>query len=153
MDTQTAPPGVTRSEMSRTMGISADMSHNGTEQECRHEIVQRDATNAATKPLTEDAHLKIICKTGSSQNKKQHAFGCVYIYTVVNGCQITIVCVAGVHSELSDQCLATRNRKPPGSTKICASTVRNIEHHDVVSSGFFAAKFRDKHPQVWTKQA
>jgi len=31
--------------------------------------------------------------------------------------------------------------------------VREIEHHDVVSSGIFADEFRDKGPQEWTKQA
>jgi len=31
-------------------------------------------------------------------------------------------------------------------------TVREIEHHDVVSSGIFADNFRDKGPQEWTKQ-
>jgi len=30
---------------------------------------------------------------------------------------------------------------------------RKIEHHNVVSSGIFADKFLDNHPQEWTKQA
>ena len=32
-------------------------------------------------------------------------------------------------------------------------TVHEDEHHDDVSSGIFADKFGDKHPQEWTKQA
>ena len=32
-------------------------------------------------------------------------------------------------------------------------TVREIEHHDVVSSGIFADEFPDKRPREWTKQA
>jgi hypothetical protein len=31
-------------------------------------------------------------------------------------------------------------------------TFREIEHHDVVSSGILADEFRDKGPRVWTKQ-
>jgi hypothetical protein len=32
-------------------------------------------------------------------------------------------------------------------------TVRESEHHDVVSSGVFADEFADKHPHERTKQA
>jgi hypothetical protein len=32
-------------------------------------------------------------------------------------------------------------------------TVRNIEHHDVVSSGILVDEFPDEHPGEWTKQA
>jgi hypothetical protein len=32
-------------------------------------------------------------------------------------------------------------------------TVREIEHHDVVSSGILPDAFREKGPQEWTKQA
>ena len=39
------------------------------------------------------------------------------------------------------------------STKAFIRTVREIEHHDVVSSGIFADEFRDKGPREWTKQA
>jgi len=31
--------------------------------------------------------------------------------------------------------------------------VREIEHHDIVSSGIFADEFPDKRPREWTKQA
>ena len=31
--------------------------------------------------------------------------------------------------------------------------VREIEHHDVVSSGIFTDEFPDKHPWEWTRQA
>jgi len=31
--------------------------------------------------------------------------------------------------------------------------VREIEHHDVFSSGIFADEFHDKGPREWTKQA
>jgi hypothetical protein len=90
MDTETPQPGVTGSESSRTTGVSADTSHHGTQPERRLQLVHRDAANPATKHMTQDAHLKIVCKTGSSKNQKQHAIGCEYIYTVVNGCQITV---------------------------------------------------------------
>jgi hypothetical protein len=48
----------------------------GTQHELRPKLVHHDAANAATKHMTQDAHLKIVRKTGSSINKKQHAVGC-----------------------------------------------------------------------------
>jgi len=38
----------------------------------------------------EDAHLKIIRKTGSRKNKKQHAVGCEYIHIEAKGGQLTV---------------------------------------------------------------
>jgi hypothetical protein len=61
-----------------------------TRQERRHKLVYSDAANAATKHMTQDAYLKIIRKTGSSKNKKQHMVGCEYIHTEVTGGQLTI---------------------------------------------------------------
>jgi len=37
--------------------------------------------------------------------------------------------------------------------KAFVRTVREIEHHDVVSSGIFPNEFRDKGPWEWSKQA
>jgi len=45
-----------------------------------------------------------------------------------------------------------RNGKPPWSTKAFIGTVREIEHHHIVSSGIFADIFCDKGPWEWTKQ-
>ena len=39
------------------------------------------------------------------------------------------------------------------STKVFVHTVREIEHHDVVSYGIFADEFPDEHHREWTKQA
>ena len=36
--------------------------------------------------------------------------------------------------------------------KAFVRTVRDIEQHDVVSSGMFAHEFPDKNPREWTKQ-
>jgi hypothetical protein len=66
------------------------MSLIGTQQERRHQLLHRKAADAATKHMTQDAHLKIICNTGSSTNKKQHAVGCEYLHTMVNGHQLTV---------------------------------------------------------------
>jgi hypothetical protein len=62
----------------------------GTQQERRHKLVHRDAANAAAKHMTQDAHLKIIIKTGSSKNKKQHAVGCESIHIEAKDCQLTV---------------------------------------------------------------
>jgi len=37
--------------------------------------------------------------------------------------------------------------------KALVRTIREIEHHDVISSGIFADEFRGKGPREWTKQA
>jgi len=70
-------------------GATNDTELLGTQQECRHKLVQRDAANVATKHMTQDAHLKIVRKTGSSKHKKQHAVGCKNILIVANGGQLT----------------------------------------------------------------
>jgi hypothetical protein len=40
--------------------------------------------------MSQDAHLKIVPKTGSSKNRKQHAVGCDYIHIEANGGQLTV---------------------------------------------------------------
>ena len=129
------------------------MSPFDTQQECKQQLLHRDTASAATKNKTQDAHLIIVRKTGSSTNKKQHAVGCEYIHTVVNGHQLTIHNVAGVRRKLHDQFIAGRKRKSPWSTKAFVLTVCEIEHHNVLNSWIFADELQDKHPQQWTKQA
>jgi hypothetical protein len=85
----------------------------GTQQERRHKLVHRDAADAATKHMTQDAKLKIVRKTGSWRNKKHHAVGCEYIHIDAIGGQLTIQRTAGVLRELRDKFIAARNGKPP----------------------------------------
>jgi len=153
MDTQPPQPGRSWSESSPLVGASSNMSLIGTQQERRHQLVHCNAANAVTKNMTQDAHLKIVGKTGTSTNKKQLAVGWEYIHTVVNGRQIAVCHTVGVLRELRDQFIATRIGKPPWSTKTFVRTVHKIEHHDEVTSGIFADEFRDMHPREWTKQA
>jgi hypothetical protein len=40
--------------------------------------------------MTQGAHLKIVRKTGSSKNKRQHAVGGEYIDIEANGGQLTV---------------------------------------------------------------
>jgi hypothetical protein len=103
--------------------------------------------------MTQDAHLKIVRKTGSRRNKKQHAVGCEYINIDVIGGQLPVYRTAGAHRGLCNEFIPARNGKPPRSTKAIVRTVREIEHLDVVSSGIFADEFSDKRPCEWTKQA
>jgi hypothetical protein len=70
-------------------GATSNTELLGIQQERRQKLVHRGAANVATKHMTQDAHLKIIRKTGSSKNKKQHAVGCRYILIVANGGQLT----------------------------------------------------------------
>jgi len=89
MDTQPPPAGECRSNTGRLPGATSSTELLGTQQECRHKLVHRDAANVATKHMTQDAHLKVVRKTGSSKIKKQHAVGCEYIMMVANSGQLT----------------------------------------------------------------
>ena len=89
MDTQPPPAGESGSNTGRLAGTTSNMELLGTQQESRHKLVHRNAANVATKHMTQDAHLKIVRKTGSSKNYKQHAVGCEYILIVANGGQLT----------------------------------------------------------------
>jgi len=89
MDTQPPPAGQSGSNTGRLAGATSNTELPGTQQERRHKFVHRDAANGSTKHMTQDAQLKIVCKTGSSKNKKQHAVGCDYIIIVANGGQLT----------------------------------------------------------------
>jgi len=128
-------------------GVSSDTSHNGTQQERRHQLVNCNAANAASKHMTQDAHLKIVFETRSSKNQTQHEIGCKYIHTMVNGGQITVSHIAGVRRELHDQFIAAHNGKPPWSRKAFVRTFRGIDEHDVVSSGIFVYEFHVQHPR------
>jgi hypothetical protein len=90
MDAQPLPPGESGSNTGRLAGATSSMEILGTQQEHRQKLVHHDAANAATKHMTEHAHLKIVHKTGSSKNKKQHAVGCEYIHIKANGGELTV---------------------------------------------------------------
>jgi len=90
MDIQPPPPGKSGSNIGRLVGAKSNKEILGTQQERRHKLVHSDAAHAATKHMTQDAHLKIIRKTGSSKNKKQYAVGCEYIHIEANGGQLTV---------------------------------------------------------------
>jgi len=89
MDTQPPPAGESGSNTGRLAGTTSDTELLGTQQERRQKLVHRNAANVATKHMTQDAHLKIVRKPGSSKNKKQHAVGCKYILIVANGGPLT----------------------------------------------------------------
>jgi len=69
-----------------------------------------------------------------------------------DGVQLTTSCTVGLRRELHNEFIAARNGNPPWSSKALVCTVREMEHHDVVSSGIFADEFPDKHPREWMKQ-
>jgi len=153
MDTQPSPPGESGWNTGRLAGATLNMDIFSTQPERRHKLVHRDAANVATKHMRQDAHWNIVRKTGSSKKDKQHAVGCESIHIEVMGGQFTVWSTAGVRWELRNEFIAAPNEKPPSSTKAFVRTVREIEHHDVVSSGMFAVEFPDKHSREWTKQA
>jgi len=73
---QTPQPDVIQSESSRTTGASSNEPLAETQQQRRHQLVHYDAAIAATKNMAQDAHLKIVRKTGRSNNRQQHEIGC-----------------------------------------------------------------------------
>jgi hypothetical protein len=90
MPTQTPQPGENGTEPGRSPSVSPNMSLSGTLQEHRHQFIHCNAVNVATKNMTQDAHLKIVSKTESSMNKKQHAIGCEYIHLTVYDGQLPL---------------------------------------------------------------
>jgi hypothetical protein len=146
MDTHQLPHGESGYNTGRLAGARSTMAILCTQQERRHKLAHRDAVNAATTHITQDTHLNIIRKTGSSKNKMQHTVGCEYIHIDANCSQLILECTQGVHRQLGNPFVSARNGQPPLSTKALLSTVREIIHHDVVISGIFADECPDKHP-------
>jgi len=129
METQPPQPGESGSESSQLAGATSNTSLIGTLKECRHQLVHHDPADAANIYMTQDAHWTFVPTTGSGNIVKQHAVECNYMHIVVNSRQLTVYHTAGVCKELRGQFIAGRNRKPPWSTKGCAHTVCETEHH------------------------
>jgi hypothetical protein len=90
MDTQPPPPCESGSITGRLAAATTNTDILGTQQERRHKLVHRNAADAATKHMTQDANLKILRKTGSRRNKKQLAVGCGYIHIDAISGQLTV---------------------------------------------------------------
>ena len=88
MATQPPQTGESGSELSETTGAVSNASLEATQQQCRHRLVHYEAANVATENMTQDAHLKTVCKTGCSTNKKQHAITGEYVHIMVHGHQL-----------------------------------------------------------------
>jgi hypothetical protein len=149
MDIQSPPPGERGSNTGRLAGATSNTDNHSTQQERRHKVVNTDAANAATKHMTQNAHWKIVHKTGSRKNQKQHVLGCECNLIKATGGQWIVECGARVHRVLRNKFIAARNGKPPWLAKALVRTVHEIEHHDIVSSGILADEFPDKHPRQW----
>jgi hypothetical protein len=76
MDSQPPLPGESGLNSSQVAGGTLNTEIVGTQQERRQELVHRDAANAATNYITQNAYLKMIRMTRSSKNQKQHADEC-----------------------------------------------------------------------------
>jgi len=73
MDMQPPLPGESRSHQGGLAGAITNTEILGTQRERSHQLVHRDAANAATKLMMQNAHLHIVRNTGSSKNEMQHA--------------------------------------------------------------------------------
>jgi hypothetical protein len=90
MHTQPPPPGKKGSNTGPLAGATSNMAILGTQHESRQKFVHCDTADAATEHMPQDAHLKIVRKTGSSKNKTPHAVGCEYIHKEANGGQLSV---------------------------------------------------------------
>jgi len=90
MDTQPPPPGESGLNTGRLAGAKSNTEILGTQQERRQKLVHRDAADVATKHMTQDAHLKIVRKTGSRRKKNRNAVGCEYIHIDAISGQFTV---------------------------------------------------------------
>jgi len=88
MAPETLQPGVIGAESSRTTGASSNAPPSETPQRHRHQLVHPDAAIIATEDITQDAHLKLVHKTRSSNNKKQHWIVCESIQLNVEDGQL-----------------------------------------------------------------
>jgi len=147
MAPQTPQQGESGTESSRMTGTSSNMPPAETQLQRRHHVAQHDAENAAIKIMTLDAQLHIIHRTGRSENTKQHMSRCQYSQIELDCSQVLVYPAPGVYRELSDQFIPARDRKPPWSSKAVVSTVCEIEHHDIGSSGIIADKVIDQNPR------
>jgi hypothetical protein len=71
-------------ESSRTTSASSNALRGMTQQQHRHQLLHRDAATVANENMTQDTHLTMVRKTGSSKNKKQHAIGCESIHICIH---------------------------------------------------------------------
>jgi len=91
MDTQPPKQEESGFKSSWVPGATLHTSVIGTPQECRCLLVHPDAANTATRTNTQDAHLTIVRRTGSSKNKNKHAVGCKYMHVMVKGRRLTVI--------------------------------------------------------------
>jgi len=81
------PPqsGAIGSESSCTTGTLSNSPSAEIQQQCSHLYVHCNAAIEATKNIPQDAHLKMVHKTGLRKNMKQHAIGCESLHVDVQG--------------------------------------------------------------------
>lgn len=75
----------------------------------------------------------------------EHAIACESIDFKVHCDQLTLYGTGCDRRQLQDNWNPAVNKKLPWSTKVFVRTVRDIQYHDVASSGTFADKFLDRH--------
>jgi len=90
MAPETPQQGESGAESSRTIGASSNTPPAETQLQLRNHWVHCDTANEDTKNLTLDALLKIVRKTGSSKNTKQHVMRYKCSRIVVHSHQLMI---------------------------------------------------------------
>jgi len=153
MASQTPQQGEHGSESGQSTGGSSNASLAGTEQQCRQQLVRRNAANAATQIMTQHAHWNIVCNNRRSKDENQHTIRCDYIHIVGNSRQLTIYCMAGICRVLWDKLIAAHDGKPPLLTTGSVRTVCGIDHLDPVPFGIVGDKLCHDGSREWTNQA
>jgi len=69
--------GSSGSESSRVIRAGCNSLRGNTKQQRKHKYVHRDAANAASENMAQDAHSAMVHETGRSNNKKKLGIGCV----------------------------------------------------------------------------
>jgi len=90
MAPRTPHQGESGTGSSRTMGTLSNMPCAETQLQRRNHVAHPNHANAATEHVCLDSWSKIVHKTGSSQNKKQHVIGCEYSRFEVDCTQLII---------------------------------------------------------------
>jgi len=90
METQPRQPAASVSKSRRLASNQSNTSHIGRWRECSHQLFHHDATDAASRNMTQDAQLTTVRMTGSSRSNQQNTVGCMYMHIVVNSSQLIV---------------------------------------------------------------
>jgi hypothetical protein len=90
MTAETHQPGAIGSKLSQMTGPSTNVPPIQTEQQCCHQLINRNGAIVATEIMTPNADFKMVRKTGHRNNMLQHATAFEETHINVDIGQLTI---------------------------------------------------------------